>query len=106
MPETCFDHIFGDNYWLIDTDEAKYYNLIKKIKETNPDDVVIVKERPEEGYIAAKVNPKCIALRAPIKRGKDMDEEQKEALRERMKKARESRGKKEWSEKNEEVKKR
>lgn len=93
MAETTFNHLYGDDYWLIDTDEAKYYNLIKKIKETNPDDVEIVKERPEEGYIAAKVNPKCIALRAPIKRGKDMDEEQKEALRERMKKARESRGK-------------
>ena len=99
MAETTFNHVYGDDYWLVDTDEAKYYNLIKKIKETNPDDVEIVKERVDEGYIAARVNPKCIAFRAPIKRSKEMDEEQKEALRERMKKARESRGKK-----NEEVK--
>lgn len=95
MAETTFNHIYGDDYWLVDTDEAKYYNGIKKIKKTNPDAVVIVKERPEERYIAAKVNLKCVVFRAPIKRGKDMDEEQKEILRERMKKARESRGKKE-----------
>lgn len=71
------------------SDEQKWINRIHKLKESEPDSVNIISE-PEEndGCIYASVPSKWLKIAPP--RHVNFTEEQREAMRERLKNARES----------------
>ena len=85
--ETCVTRIQGDNHIGIYTSERKYINQIMKLKEEYPNDVVINKINLD-GSIC--VDMPYDWFRMP-KAKRKISSEQKEKLKENMKKAREAR---------------
>lgn len=81
--ETCFDYLNVDDHAVFTTSERKWVNKILKLKESNPDDVVIT-TYPEDnnGYIVAHVPKNWFKLSPPRKR--EMTDEQKEAMTQRL----------------------
>lgn len=85
--ETCFDYLNVDDHAVFTTSERKWVNKILKLKESNPDDVVIT-TYPEDnnGYIVAHVPKNWFKLSPPRKH--EMTDEQKEAMTQRLAEAR------------------
>lgn len=88
--ETCYDHDADFDYGCITTNEGVWIRKIIKLSEEYPDQVLITK-RPEDNqsYLVAQVPKSWFVIRPPKKM--NLSEEQKDALRDRMAKAREKR---------------
>lgn len=88
MHETAIDRIQGDNFCTVFTAERKYINQLKELAKQYPNDVKI-QYINEDGSIGAKVPSNWFRfVKPPTKR--NYTEEQRKAMGERMKKARES----------------
>lgn len=81
IKETGWCHIAGDKIASISTSETKYINLVKRLKESNPDDVTIVSEN-RDGSICAWIPVEWIHIKPKSKR--NLTDEQKEELRLRL----------------------
>lgn len=87
--ETCVERIQNDKYTNIYTSERKFINELNALKEQYPNDVII-EHVNRDGSICAKVPYNWFRfVKPPIKR--NYTEEQRQAMSERMKKAREAR---------------
>lgn len=87
MGETAIDHIAGEDFCTFYANERWSRNLAIQMYKEHPDEVKDFREY-EDGGISCKIPFKCMQyIRWPTKR--EMSEEQKEALRQRMSKTRE-----------------
>ena len=88
MIETTIDRIQGEDYCHVFTAERKFINHLKELAQDYPNDVIIQYVN-EDGSIGAKVPYDWFRfVKPPTKR--NYTEEQRKAMGERMKKARES----------------
>lgn len=88
MYETAINRIQGDNFCTVFTAERKYINQLKELAKQYPNDVEI-QYINEDGSIGAKVPSNWFRfVKPPAKR--NYTEEQRKAMCERMKKAREN----------------
>lgn len=80
--ETCCEYTDKERMYL-STDERRLITRILRFYEKNPDDVTIIK-RPEEndGCLYCIVPPAWLKVTPPVKR--EMTEEQRQAMMERM----------------------
>lgn len=89
IKETVFEYSGDFKHATITSNEQKWVNKIKKLKEQRPDEVeIICLPEDNEGYLLAHVPKTWMKLSPP--RTVNYTEEQKEALRERMANARKS----------------
>lgn len=89
MVETSIERIQGTNYCTVFTAERKFINTLNRLKEKYPDEVQIVTIN-EDGSMVAHVPYSWFRfVKPPTKR--NYTEEQRKAMGERMKKAREAR---------------
>ena len=87
MTETSVLRCSDQPYCQYGTNEIKLVNQLRKYAKDYPDQVQIIKEN-EDGYVYAHVPYDWFKnIRPPVKR--NLTEEQREAARERLKKARE-----------------
>lgn len=88
MAETSCSYCGGADLYF-SSDERRWINKIRKLKEAYPDQVTIIAE-PEanDSCIYCKLPVDWLKLKPPVKR--NMTEKQREEARERMMKARES----------------
>ena len=90
MIETSIDRVQGDNYCIVFTGEKKFINQLKEFSKLYPNDVKIQYEN-NDGSIEVKVPYNWFRfIKPPTKR--NYTEEQRKAMGERMKKARENKG--------------
>lgn len=88
MNETTIDRLQGDDFCSVFTAERKFINKILEYAKQYPDKVIIQYTNPD-GSIGAKVPFDWFRfVKPPTKR--NYTEEQKQAAKERMKKAREA----------------
>lgn len=88
MIETAIDRLQGDDFCTVFTAERKFISQLKEFAEQYPNDVKI-QYINEDGSIGAKVPSNWFRfVKPPTKR--NYTEEQRKAMGERMKKARES----------------
>ena len=88
MNETAINRLQGDDYCFVFTAERKFINRLKELAKEYPNDVEIQYTNPDES-IGAKVPTNWFRfVKPPTKR--NYTEEQRKAMGERMKKARES----------------
>ncbi len=86
--ETCIERIQSDNYCCISTGEKKFVTMIAEWAKQYPDDVII-KYINNDGSIMAHVPSNWFRfVKPPTKRS--YTDEQRQAMSERMKKARET----------------
>ena len=89
MIETTIERIQGDNYCHVFTAERKFVTQLKDLAIKYPNDVII-QYTNDDGSIGAKVPYEWFRfVKPPVKRS--YTEEQRKAMGERMKKAREAR---------------
>lgn len=90
MVETAIERIQGDTYCNVYTGEHKFTNQLRQLQHYYPDAVQLTDYG--DGTIGAKVPYDWFRfIKPPTKR--NMTEEQRQAASERMKKAREQKGK-------------
>nr|DAI11321.1 MAG TPA: hypothetical protein [Caudoviricetes sp.] len=90
MIETSIDRVQGDNYCIVFTGEKKFINQLKEFSKLYPNDVKIQYEN-NDGSIEVKVPYNWFRfIKPPTKRS--YTEEQRKAMSERMKRARENKG--------------
>lgn len=90
MIETSIDRVQGDNYCIVFTGEKKFINQLKEFSKLYPNDVKIQYEN-NDGSIEVKVPYNWFRfIKPPTKR--NYTEEQRRAMSERMKRARENKG--------------
>lgn len=79
--ETCFNYCSDTAFF--SSDERKWINRIRKLKEEHPDEITIIRE-PEvnDGCIYAKLPPSWLKVQPPRKL--DLTDEQRAELRERL----------------------
>ena len=84
--ETYFNYCSLDIAFF-SSDERRWITRIHKLKQEHPDDITILRE-PEtnDGCIYCKLPVSYLKIQAPIKR--ELTEEQKQVLRERLAKTR------------------
>ena len=88
IKETSIDKIAGEEYLTVYSNEKAIVNKIKELKSQYPTEVIIIKEY-EDGTINAHFPSNWFKfVKPPTKR--NYTEEQKQAAKERMKKAREA----------------
>lgn len=85
--ETAYSHIAGDDFMEITACERWAITMIQKLKERFPDEVNITAENPD-GSMVATLPFKW--MRIVPKRKRDLTDEQRQELSERMKGLRES----------------
>ena len=82
----------GGQYAYVSADMPKFKNTLYRLKNEHPDDVIFIAGNPDnpdparrenDGCLYAKVPANWIRIKPPVKR--NLTEEQKEALRERVK---------------------
>ncbi len=85
--ETCFDYLDVDDHAVFTTSERKWVNKILKLKESNPDNVVIT-TYPEDnnGYIVAHVPKNWFKLSPP--RQVNYTDEQRQQIATRLRSSR------------------
>ena len=89
MIETAIDRVQGDDYCSVFTAERKFINQLKELAEEYQNDVEI-RHINDDGSIDARVPSNWFRfVKPPTKR--NYTEEQRKAMGERMKKARENR---------------
>lgn len=89
--ETSINHVSGKDFCIFYAGERKWYNWVLQMLKEHPDEITIIKHyEKQDKSIEVKI-PYAIMgyLRWPTKR--TMTDEQREAARDRMKKAREAR---------------
>lgn len=87
MVETSIERIQGDTYCNVYTGERKFVNQLRQLQQDYPDKVQLTDYG--DGTIGAKVPYNWLRfVKPPAKR--NFTEEQRQAMGERMKKARES----------------
>jgi hypothetical protein len=89
MAETVFEHLDGKDTWTISTDERTWKNRLCKLAEQNPAEVECVAVN-HDGSVMYHVPVSWVRLRPPAKR--NLTEEQRAALAERIKSVRKSMG--------------
>lgn len=84
--ETCFNYCSKEHGYF-SSDERKFINKVRRLKEKYPDHVRILAE-PEEndGCIYCELPVEWFSVRPPVKR--DLSDEQKAEIAERFKRAR------------------
>lgn len=84
--ETCFNYTNTETAYF-SSDERRYVNKVRKLKEQYPEQVRIIAE-PEEndGCIYCELPSRWFTIRVPKKR--DLTDEQREEMAERLKRAR------------------
>ena len=90
--ENMVEFISGTRTATVTFTNQKHINRIKKIYEERKDDFKYFKENTD-GSVCAKIPLKWIKINAGSKTGRVMTEEQKEAARIRLQKARENKNK-------------
>ena len=90
--ENVLEFISGTRTATVTFTNQKHINRIKKIYEERKDDFKYFKENTD-GSVCAKIPLKWIKINAGSKTGRVMTEEQKEAARIRLQKARENKTK-------------
>ena len=90
--EHMIEFISGTRTATVTFTNQKHINRIKKIYEERKDDFKYFKENTD-GSVCAKIPLKWIKINAGSKTGRVMTEEQKEAARIRLQKARENKNK-------------
>ena len=90
--ENMIEFISGTRTATVTFTNQKHINRIKKIYEERKDDFKYFKEN-KDGSVCAKIPLKWIKINAGSKTGRVMTEEQKEAARIRLQKARENKNK-------------
>ena len=80
--ETCFNYVDKDHAFF-SSDEKRWINKIRKLKEQNPDDIRVIAE-PETNDGCIYVELPASWLRIVPKQKREMTEEKKEELRERL----------------------
>lgn len=85
--ENAIEFLYGDKEATVTFCSPRYVSKIKKLAEERPDECKIVVEN-KDGSIVAHVPVKWVKI-SPIRAARPMTEEQKEALTERLRKARE-----------------
>lgn len=88
MNETCITRIEGDDHIDVYTSERKFINRIRKLQQRYPNQVKITKENLDGSLCVDFPYGWMPFPKPPTKR--NYTEEQKKEMRERMKKARES----------------
>lgn len=85
--ETSIERIQGDTYCNVYTGERKFVNKLLELYEEYPEDIILIKYN--DGSVGAKIPYDWFRfIKPPSKR--NYTEEQRKAMGERMKKARES----------------
>lgn len=84
--ETIYEHIGGNEFFTVTAAERWSVGMIKRLKEKSPDSVEIVSEN-KDGSIVAKFPQEW--MRIVPKRTRELTDEQREELAERLKNARE-----------------
>ena len=79
--ETCFEYLTNNDWGTFSTDEAKWVRRIKALQQDYPDQVEITAVN-KDGSIVAHLPKSWFKVAPPRKR--DMSEEQRTALAERM----------------------
>ena len=87
--ETVFEHLDGKDTFTVSTDERTWKNRLAKLAEQNPAEVECVAVN-RDGSVMYHVPASWVRLRPPVKR--NLTEEQRAALSERLKTMRESMG--------------
>ena len=90
--ENMIEFISGTRTATVTFTNKKHINRIKKLYEERKDDFKYFVENPD-GSVCAKLPLKWIKINAGSKEGRVMTEEQKEAARIRLQKARENKNK-------------
>ena len=90
--ENMVEFISGTRTATVTFTNQKHINRMKKLYEERKDDFKYFKEN-KDGSICAKIPLKWIKINAGSKTGRVMTEEQKEAVRIRLQKARENKNK-------------
>ena len=90
--ENMIKFISGTRTATVTFTNQKHINRIKKLYEERKDDFKYFVENPD-GSVCAKIPLKWIKINAGSKTGRVMTEEQKEAARIRLQKARENKNK-------------
>ena len=90
--ENMIEFISGTRTATVTFTNQKHINRIKKLYEERKDDFKYFKENTD-GSVCAKIPLKWIKINAGSKTGRVMTEEQKEAARIRLQKARENKNK-------------
>ena len=90
--ENVVEFISGTRTATVTFTNQKHINRIKKLYEERKDDFKYFKENTD-GSVCAKIPLKWIKINAGSKTGRVMTEEQKEAARIRLQKARENKNK-------------
>lgn len=89
MTETTIERIQGEDYCNVYTGERKFVNKLLELQEQYPNEVIVTDYG--DGYLSAHVPYDWFKfIKPPTKR--NYTEEQRKAMSERMKKARESKG--------------
>lgn len=89
MIETSIDRVQGDNFCIVFTGEKKFINQLKEFSKLYPNDVKIQYEN-NDGSIEVKVPYNWFRFIKPTTK-RNYTEEQRKAMSERMKRAREAR---------------
>lgn len=89
MVETSIERIQGTDYCTVFTAERKFINTLNRLKEEYPDEVEILTINEDGSMVAHAPYPWFKFIKPPAKR--EYTDEQKQAMAERMAKARESR---------------
>ena len=87
--ETVLEHLDGNPTFTVSTDERTWKNRLVKLAEQNPAEVECVAVN-RDGSVMYHVPASWVRLRPPVKR--NLTEEQRAALSERLKTMRESMG--------------
>lgn len=85
--ETSWDYIVGSSTGTLFTTERKWINKINRLKEVYPDKVDILKQN-RDGSILVRIPSSWFKISPP--RQSNLSDEQKEAARQRLAKAREN----------------
>lgn len=84
--ETIYEHISGADYFTVTAAERWSVGMIKRLKEKSPDSVEIVAEN-KDGSIVARFPQEW--MRISPKRKRELTDEQRKELADRLKNARE-----------------
>ena len=80
--ETCFNYCQPDIAFM-SSDERRWVNKIRKLAESHPDEVTIIREPDEnDGCIYCSLPVRWLNVRPPIKR--NLTDEQRLAMSERL----------------------
>ena len=85
--ETAIEHLGGNDYWGVSTGEQKWRNRLAKLEKEYPDEVKLIEENMD-GSVFYHIPKSWVKISPPVKR--NLTEEQKAELRDRMMAARQA----------------